>query len=97
MMVKRFGILWRKLECQYSRWPLVATVCAKLHNICLDNNVPQAPRLMRDFQPGDINEVILADGDVHDQQAARGDRRRYITNQFNVRGIRRPNLPGRHP
>jgi len=96
MLVKRFGVLWRKLECDFSRWPLVATVCAKLHNICMDSNVPQAPRLMRDFQRGDVNEVIHADGDINDQRPARGERRRIITAQFQSRGIRRPILPGRN-
>ena len=96
MLVKRFGILWRKLECDFSRWPLVATVCAKLHNICMDSNVPQAPRLMRDVQRYDVNEVILADGDIDDQGHARGARRRIITAQFQARGIRRPILPGRN-
>ena len=94
-LVKRFERLWRKLECDFSRWPLVATVCAKLHNICVDNNIPDTPRLIRDVQPGDRNEVILADGDINDAGRPTGDRRRQITRDFLARGIRRPNHAGR--
>ncbi len=36
MLVGRFGIFWRPLKINMSRIPLVISVCAKLHNICVD-------------------------------------------------------------
>jgi hypothetical protein len=32
LLVARWGVLWRPLRVAVHRWPLVTTVCAKLHN-----------------------------------------------------------------
>ena len=106
MMVKRFGILWRKLDVDYKRWPQIATVCAKLHNLCCDHNIPDPPRLMRDIHQGDRMEVILDDEEpvaalergivVANIFHARGDKRKNLTQQYFDRGIGRPPLPGRN-
>ena len=89
MLVKRWGILWRKLTCSFDKWPLVAMVCARLHNICIDFNVPAAPRLIRDIQQEDVMEVILDNERILANHAT-GDRRRIITRKFEEHGIRRP-------
>lgn len=39
LLTRRFGIFWRPLQCDHSRWHLVVRVCAKLHNLCIDFNV----------------------------------------------------------
>ena len=39
MLTRRWGIFWRPLTCDMSRWPLIITVCAKLHNVCIDFKV----------------------------------------------------------
>ena len=44
ILVKRWGIFARPLLVKHSRWALVSTVCAKLHNICIDKNVPTVMR-----------------------------------------------------
>ena len=35
ILVRRWGVLWRALECAHDRAPLVFSVCCKLHNICM--------------------------------------------------------------
>ncbi len=39
VLVKRWGIFWRPLLCDMSRWSLLTRVCAKLHNLCIEYNV----------------------------------------------------------
>ncbi len=34
ILVRRWGILWRNIDCCVSKVPLIVTVCMKLHNIC---------------------------------------------------------------
>jgi len=34
ILVRRWGILWRRLECHMSKWSLIVMCCMKLHNIC---------------------------------------------------------------
>ena len=36
ILVRRWGILWRPMECSVAKATVRATVCAKLHNICVD-------------------------------------------------------------
>jgi hypothetical protein len=36
-------------------------VCAKLHNICIDCNVPIVERFHADWMDGDINDVFLSE------------------------------------
>ena len=48
MIVRRFGILWRPLEYDYSKIPTIFRVLCKLHNICMDRwmiNNPEQARL----------------------------------------------------
>jgi hypothetical protein len=41
LLVQRWGILWQPLRGAFKRWPTLLTVCAKLHNYCL--NKAEAP------------------------------------------------------
>lgn len=93
MLVKRFGILWRKLQTKFDTWALIATVCAKLHNLCVSRNVPIMNR--GDHQPGDIELVVLNE-DGPAGVRARGTRRTNIINSFRTAGRRRPTLRRRH-
>ena len=36
ILTRRWSIFQRPLWCSAKKWALVATVCAKLHNFCLD-------------------------------------------------------------
>jgi len=40
------------------KWGLLATVCAKLHNICVDKNIPSLPRHHENTQQDDDNLVF---------------------------------------
>jgi hypothetical protein len=105
MMIKRWGILQRPLYCAHDRWSLVTTVTAKLHNFCLDKNVPVVRRYYRDMFQGDTWALLfnggLEDGDddnhatveraaVERATALTGLRRRVITESLAMQGVRRP-------
>jgi hypothetical protein len=95
ILTQRWGIFWRPLRCSFNRWTLVITVCAKLHNFCIDmgegrgNDVPM--RVNEDHETGDRN-VLYDNGNDDDVILARpiGDTRRIITEQFGSSGQRRP-------
>jgi hypothetical protein len=38
IVVRRWGILWRPLECRFDRMAHVAICCLRLHNLCVDDN-----------------------------------------------------------
>lgn len=97
--VKRWGILQRRLACDFERWSLVATVCAKLHNVCCDSNIPAPSRWMEDVRPEDLPIVFLNDDneefvatDKHIFRAPNGlvNRRHNITEWLEAKGIGRP-------
>jgi hypothetical protein len=101
ILVKRWGILWRKLNCAFERWNLVLIVCAKLHNICIEGNIDKQSFETHpdDEDHGDNQEVHLNDeGNVTRQgeQFVLGrvvgehDRRNNIIRRFSNNGIRRP-------
>jgi len=48
MLVRRWGILWRPLECRMDRWASIVTCCMRLHNICIDHQV-----ILSEGLPGD--------------------------------------------
>ena len=67
ILVKRWGIFARPLLVNQSRWALVSTVCAKLHNICIDKNVPSVMRLDKDSMANDKDTClpnIIHEGDI---------------------------------
>lgn len=93
MLVKRFGIFWRAFSFHYERWPLVITVCAKLHNLCVDSNIELPPRWEGDFGEDDTIQAEMInhpDPDVPVRQRCTGTRRADITNRLEREGHSRP-------
>jgi hypothetical protein len=94
MLINRWGIFWRELDCSFCRWPLVISVCIKLHNVCIDRNVPMPERRIPDrVQPHD--EMLVIDNNdpqVDDVLRARatGSRRQKITDWLEAHGKVRP-------
>lgn len=99
MMVRRWGVLWRRLEVDYERWSFVLRVCAKMHNLCVDDAVP------RPFQAdtvGTVREVpefdpVVNDDDDDDEglnhdggRRGQPGRRTEITKVLEERGVKRP-------
>jgi hypothetical protein len=81
LLTRRWGIFWRPLQCEYARWSDIGTVCAKLHNFCIDNNDPSpCGRPPRDIMPGDawrvVDNNISPDVDAREQQARSSASRR---------------------
>jgi hypothetical protein len=102
MLTQRWGIFWRPLRCAFDKWTLVCSVCAKLHNFCIDNNeggITDIPiRFHEDYEAGDVHRVDLnhfhdGAGDAVEPHAPvrpRGDKRRIFTRDLQSRGILRP-------
>ena len=95
MLVKRWGIFWRKFMFDFERWPLVALVCAKLHNVCCDDNLLPPPRFHRDLfghhKTPAADEVLLNDvARAEGAQRATGQTRKNITDVLQDRRITRP-------
>ena len=42
LLVRRWGILWKPLECAHRRNPSVVVCCMRLHNFCIDNGIGKA-------------------------------------------------------
>ena len=77
------------------RWALVLVVCAKIHNVCIDHNVPHLPRLFEDIIDEDIAEPVFNDTDNSDTENGRTraratDIRSKLTENLQLRSIRRP-------
>jgi hypothetical protein len=53
ILVARWGIFWRPLQCAFDRQPLVINVAAKLHNLCIDFKVPFDGGVYEDYAEGD--------------------------------------------
>ena len=98
ILVRRWGIFWRPLTVHFTRWRLVLRVCAKLHNLCVDRDVP-----VYTSNPADNREGDCQDGNVGEQPevpteedmiACRSKfdniRRGQITHHLADRGIVRP-------
>lgn len=93
LLVNRWGILWRPLRCAYARWTLVLTVCAKLHNFCLDANIPISEhRFYDDNEEDDALEVLLNNEAVNTALTGgnTATRRTQLTKVLQERGVRRP-------
>jgi hypothetical protein len=104
ILVRRWGILWRPLDVGLTKWSLIATVCAKLHNICVDmNDIKVQNRLQKDILDGDTDDVIF--NVVHNEDDNRpqiahgrtlGNRRLNVTHEIHRIGIRRSEYAGRN-
>jgi hypothetical protein len=95
ILTKRWCIFSRPLTCSVNKWTLVATVAAKLHNICIEKNVPILPRFTGDLHAGDAWNVYLNvqpdDREYVTRAVGGGGRRRAaITELMSREGIRRP-------
>jgi hypothetical protein len=53
LLVARWGIFWRPLQCSFNKWTLVMNVCAKLHNVCIESNSKFDKGVFEDYAPGD--------------------------------------------
>lgn len=99
MLIKRWGILQRKLIVDFERWSLVSVVCAKLHNICCDANIPAPSRWLDDVLPDDLPLVYLNNdysdfdnNDIDETRAPNGlvNRRLSLTEWLEAKGCGRP-------
>lgn len=102
LLVRRFGIFWRKLEVHASRWTSIVQVCGKLHNLCIDFNggLPEMEKFDIETIPEDEendndvdeylrNEYFLENSGIRGANA-RSQRRITITNMLSTMGYRRP-------
>ena len=39
MLIRRWGILWRPLECKFARRGDLIGACMRLHNYCIDKRI----------------------------------------------------------
>ena len=95
MLVKRFGTLQRRFMFQKCRLALVSVVCAKLHNIYIDFNVPHLPRMYEDTGFEDSAEPLFNDVDDENDnerrtRASRDDLRTRLRSVLEATKIRRP-------
>jgi hypothetical protein len=92
LYVQRWGIVWRALRTDFNRWPLVLTVCAKLHNFCIDRQVPVfRRRWAEDCRDGDTPDILLNEEPVENHRMGNTrDRRTDFTEELELLGIRRP-------
>lgn len=95
ILTGRWGIFQRPLRCAVDKWSLVATVAAKLHNICVDKNIPLISSHECNTDDADVWEVIT-NAQANDASlvttatATTGARRKVITEKLANFGIRRP-------
>lgn len=89
LLTQRWGIFWRPLRVSMSKWGLVCTVAAKLHNFCIDEGMAILPSCACDVRQGDVWEVLGNSNDPHGLRPS-GDRRRKFTSSFQALGILRP-------
>jgi hypothetical protein len=97
LMTNRFGIFWRPLRCSYKYWPLVCMVAAKLHNFCIDNNIPlTVERVSSDHQEGDSNITLSNENssslqtEGSSRNSHSGCKRKQFTEDLERQGTRRP-------
>lgn len=96
MLVRRWGILWRRFEFDYFRWPLVACVCAKLHNCCMDDLVESAGNHHGDVTRGKASPLVVLNDDAANEEELNQEthgsstHRLRITNYIRENDIRRP-------
>ena len=81
----------------------IINVCAKIHNVCIDKNVPVVSRYHHDWIVGDSDFVYLnplptaeelrTEGGVRRAYGTTtGSRRKQMTDQLDVMGVRRTAL-----
>ena len=95
MLVKRWGVFWRPLQCQFNRWATVTLVCAKLHNFCIDQGDTEPPEVRNnaDVLPGDDSNRLdnnSSSDDPDSPNPAVGCTRRDLTSYLERIGAVRP-------
>jgi DDE superfamily endonuclease len=97
LLTRRWGIFWRPLQCGYGRWHLIARVCAKLHNICIDFGILDLIGTMaEDYAEGDSAEIFMNEYQVENVGAFPNNadnsslKRLQITEYLKQQGYRRP-------
>ena len=97
LLTRRWGIFWRPLQCDYGRWHIIARVCAKLHNICIDFGIIDLTgTLAEDHAEGDSAEVFMNEYQIENvgRFPSNSDnssiKRLQITEYLKEQGFRRP-------
>lgn len=97
MLTRRWGIFWRPLQCAQDRWALVCNVAAKLHNICIDQNIPFDHGVYEDYEQGDMpsatflnewNPENLGHRPINAHNSS--TKRSFLTYMLQQKGITRP-------
>ena len=91
---RRWGILWRRLECKLEHVGLVLLTIVLLHNICMDYAVPHED--LEEVSPA-CRLVRTSDGQSHQGRRfdlEQSDRRDEITQQLKDRGLQRHAVDG---
>jgi DDE superfamily endonuclease len=88
LLTRRWGIFWRPLQCGYGQWHLIARVCAKLHNICIDSGILD---LIGDSAEIFMNEYQVENVGAFPNNADNSSLKRLqITEYLKQQGYRRP-------
>ena len=97
LLTQRWGIFWRPLRFRFSKWSTVVTVCAKLHNFCIDESCAVPLGAVDDrLTPENIWRVFDNHPSREDDDGGRmfirptGAKRRDITTQLEIAGVVRP-------
>jgi hypothetical protein len=62
-LVRRWGILWRKMEFAVERVPLIISACMKLHNLCVEHRLETTESCFGDQRWGiNTGPVLAPDG-----------------------------------
>ena len=101
MFTRRWGIFSRRLECSLFHWAPLTLVCAILHNLCIDKNIPiPISRYDKDIRPKDAWTIFLNDEnsnvDIEVAKRDSGSRRLMITESLGAEKITRPMLAMRN-
>ena len=93
ILIQRWGILWRDIRCAYSRWTLLITALAKLHNYCINENIPLTQhRFYEDMRDGDAPEILLNEEENNEAtHTFVANKRTAFTRELEIKGVRRPN------
>ena len=105
-LIRRWGVLWRKLEVRHDRCASVIACCMRLHNICIDRRLQIESEYIRGdgcfcaggstweraprFENGSPVEYMSPNSSPLGGEMERGERRRQVAEAVNEIGVRRP-------
>ncbi len=104
ILTQRWGILWRPLRCRFDKRTLVVTICAKLHNFCIEQSDVESNLLMQRLTEDILEEdcYLVLDNTLENEDYRRflrenrmtprsnNARRELITQDLQNQGQRRP-------